>query len=132
VTACGCGRAADALDWDDTEGEAMSNTEVVRAIMDAYYAEDRETAERLIADDLVFTSPYDEHIDRAAYFERCFPTAGRTVSHHILQIVPAGDDAVFLRYEYELETGDVHRNAEFITVRDGQIHEIEVYFGGKF
>jgi ketosteroid isomerase-like protein len=119
------------MDWDERR-EIMSNTEVVQSIMDAYYAKNRDTAEGLIADDLVFTSPYDEHIDRAAYFERCFPTADRTVSHRILQNVPAGDDGVFILYEYELATGDVHRNAEYITVRDGQIHEIEVYFGGKF
>jgi ketosteroid isomerase-like protein len=112
-----------------TEG---SNTEIVQAIMDAYYGNARETAERLIADDLVFTSPQDDHIDRAAYFERCFPTADRTVSHRTLELVGAGEHGVFIQYEYELTNGDVHRNTEFITVRDGQIHEIEVYFGGKF
>jgi ketosteroid isomerase-like protein len=110
----------------------MSHTEVVQAIFDAYHAQDRAAAERLMADDLVFTSPQDEHIDRAAYFERCFPTAGQFVSHRILQLVGAGDEGVFIQYEYELASGDVHRNVELITVRGGQVHEIEVYFGGKF
>ena len=41
------------------------------------YQQDRDAAESLIADDFLFTSPQDDHIDRAAFFERCFPTAGR-------------------------------------------------------
>ena len=110
----------------------MSNTEIVSAIFEAYHAQDRAAAEELIADDLVFTSPQDDHIDRAAYFEFCFPTADRIVSHRVLQLVDASDGGVFIQYEYELASGDVHRNTELITVRDGQIREIEVYFGGKF
>lgn len=50
----------------------MSNTEIVRASFDAYLAQDRDTAERLIAQDLVFTSPLDDHIDKTAYLERCW------------------------------------------------------------
>jgi ketosteroid isomerase-like protein len=99
----------------------MSNTEIVRASFDAYLAQDRDTAERLIAQDLVFTSPQDDHIDKAAYLERCFPTADRLVSQEILELVGAGKDGVFILYEYELKTGERHRNAEFITVRGEQL-----------
>ena len=109
----------------------MSNTEIVRASFDAYLAQDRDTAERLIAQDLVFTSPQDDHIDKAAYLERCFPTADRLVSQEILELVGAGEDGVFILYEYELRTGERHRNAEFITVRGEQLVEIQVFFGGQ-
>jgi len=109
----------------------MSNTEIVRASFDAYLAQDRDTAERLMAQDLVFTSPQDDHIDRTAYLERCFPTADRLVSQEILELVGAGEDGVFILYEYELKTGERHRNAEFITVRGEQIVEIQVFFGGQ-
>lgn len=39
-------------------------------------------------------------------------------------------------YEYEVgpsteSPGAVHRNIELITVRDGQITEVQVYFGGR-
>lgn len=88
-------------------------------------------AERLIAEDFVFTSPQDDYIDKTAYFERCFPTADRLNSQEILELVSAGTDAVFILYEYELKTGELHRNAEFITVRDGQIVEIQVFFGAR-
>ena len=109
----------------------MSSLEIVRASFDAYLAQDRDTAERLIAEDLVFTSPQDDHIDKTAYFERCFPTADRLISQEILELVGAGEDGVFILYEYELKTGDRHRNTEFITVRDGKLVEIQVFFGGR-
>lgn len=107
-----------------------SRTEVVRAAFDAYRAQDRDAAEKLMAEELTFTSPQDDHIDRAAYFERCFPTADRLVFQEILELVDAGDDGVFILYEYELKTGERHRNTEFITVRGGRIVEIQVFFGG--
>lgn len=109
----------------------MSNTEIVRASFDAYIAQDRDAAERLIGGDLVFTSPQDDHIGRAAYFERCFPTADRLISQEILELVGAGDDGVFILYEYRLKTGERHRNTEFITVRGQQLVEIQVFFGGQ-
>ena len=33
-------------------------------------------------------------------------------------------------YEYELRTGTRHRNTELITVRNGKIVEVQVFFGG--
>jgi hypothetical protein len=105
--------------------------EVVRACMESYIAQDRERAERLIADDYRFTSPQDDHIDKAAFFERCFPTAERLRDQKILSVVPAGGDDVFILYEYELKTGERHRNVEVATVRGGRIHETQVFFGGR-
>ena len=109
----------------------MSNTEVVRASFEAYLAQDRAAADRVLADNLVFTSPQDDHIDKAAYFERCFPTTGRLNSQKILELVSAGENGVFILYEYELKTGDRYRNTEFITVRERKIVEIQVFFGGS-
>jgi ketosteroid isomerase-like protein len=104
----------------------------VRAAFDAYLTQDRDRAAGLLAEDFVFTSPQDDHIDKAAYMERCFPTAERLVTQELLEVVDAGSDSVFVLYEYELKTGERHRNAEFITVRDGQLVETQVYFGGRF
>jgi ketosteroid isomerase-like protein len=109
----------------------MSPTDVVRASFDAYRAQDLETATALIAEDFTFTSPQDDHIDKAAFLERCFPTADRMLSQQILELVPASHDGVFLLYEYELKTGERHRNTEYIRVRDGQLIETQVFFGGR-
>lgn len=109
----------------------MTPRDVVRAAFDAYLAQDRDLAAQLIAEDFEFTSPQDDHISKADFLERCFPTANRLRSQRILQLVNAGDDSVFILYEYELKTGERHRNAEFITVRDGQLVETQVFFGGR-
>lgn len=110
----------------------MRNTDVVRAMFESYLAQDRAAAERLIADDFVFTSPQDDHIDRGAYFERCFPTTDRLAGQRVLEVVPASGGDVFVMYEYELKTGQRHRNVELITVHDDKITEVQVYFGGRF
>lgn len=107
-----------------------SNADTVRAVFDAYQSRDRDAADQLLADDLSFTSPQDDHIDKATYLERCFPTAHRLTSQEIVEVAEAGD-GVFIMYEYELTNGDRHRNTEFITVRGGQITEIQVFFGGR-
>jgi ketosteroid isomerase-like protein len=109
----------------------MASTDVVHASFQAYLAQDRATAERLLAEDFAFTSPQDDHIGKAEFLERCFPTADRLSSQEILELVAAGDDGVFIMYEYQLKTGERHRNTEFSTVRDGQLAETQVFFGGR-
>lgn len=108
-----------------------ADTRVVRASFEAYLAGDRGAAERLLAPDFVFTSPQDDHIGKAAYLQRCFPTAGRLVSQELLHVVDAGDGGVFVLYEYELTSGGRYRNAEYLTVRDEQLVEAQVFFGGR-
>jgi ketosteroid isomerase-like protein len=56
----------------------MPDTDVVRASFEAYLAQDRAAAERLLAEDNVFTSPQDDHIGKAAFLRRCFPAATET------------------------------------------------------
>src|SRR3954452_16054730 len=102
----------------------------VRAMFDAYLAQDRGAAERLLARDLTFTSPQDDHIDRAAYLERCFPTVDRVAWQRIVKAVDAGDGEVYVTYRYELKEGGEYQNTELITVRDGRIAQIQVFFGG--
>ena len=109
----------------------MSNSDTVRASLDAYQNQDLETAARLLADDFTFTSPQDDHIDKSAYLERCFPTADRFTASEVLALVPADDDSVFLLYEYELTTGERCRNTEYITLRNGRLIETQVFFGGR-
>ncbi len=108
----------------------MANTGVVRAAFEAYRSQDLDAEERLLAHDFVFTSPQDDHIDKAAFLERCFPTADRFASQEIVEIVDVGPDGVFMLYEYELRDGARHRNVEHVTVRDGQLVETQVFFGG--
>lgn len=107
----------------------MNTTEsLVRAILSAYVEKDRAAAERLIASDFHFTSPNDNRIDREGYFRRCWPGSERFKRHDVRRIFVEGDDA-FVTYEVELDTGKQFRNTEFLRTKDGQITEVEVYFG---
>ncbi len=101
------------------------------AVFDAYLRQDREAEDRLLADAFVFRSPQDDHIDKATFFERCFPTAVRLVSQEMLYVVPTGDDNLFAMYEDELKTGERHRNVELLTVRGDKIIGTQVFFGGR-
>jgi ketosteroid isomerase-like protein len=108
-----------------------TNVDVARGAFEHYRTQNRAAADRLYADDFTFTSPQDDHIDKAAFFERCFPTADRFRRQELLSVTPAGDDLVLIYYEYELQSGETYRNMEAITVRDGLIHDVQVFFGGQ-
>ena len=110
---------------------APAPADVVRASVEAYLALDRAAVEVLLAEDYVFTSPQDDHIGKADFLDRCFPTAGRLRSQQVVELVPAGEDAVFLMYEYVLANGERYRNTEYSTVRGGQLTETQVFFGGR-
>ena len=97
--------------------------------MRAFQEQDRSTAQTLMADDFVFTSPQDDHLDKATWLERCFPTADH-FDHPstTLQLIEA-DGLVIHRYQYTVDGTD-YRNVEASRVADGRVHEVEVYFGG--
>jgi ketosteroid isomerase-like protein len=94
----------------------------------AYVAKDRAAIEALIADDFHFTSPLDNRIDRATYFARCWPNSRTIDGFDFVHLVAAGD-RVFVTYEGSSVDGHRFRNTEIVTVRDGRIAEVEVYFG---
>ena len=52
-----------------------SVSQVIRKCYAAYQTGDRGAIEPLLSEDFTFTSPLDDHIDRAAYFSRCWPNS---------------------------------------------------------
>ena len=103
-------------------------TEIARASYRAYAMKDRAAIEALIADDFHFTSPLDNRIDRATYFARCWPNSEMIEGFDFINLVPDGN-RVFVTYEGRSTDGHGFRNTEIITVRNGMIVEVEVYFG---
>ena len=101
---------------------------IARSAYKAYVAKNRAAIEKLIATDFHFTSPLDNRIDRATYFARCWGNSERIDGFKFINLVP-GRDRVFVTYEGHTKNGERFRNAEIVTVRDGQIVEVEVYFG---
>lgn len=104
------------------------NPAIARAVFEAYAAKDREAIEQLIAPGFTFTSPLDNGIDRATYFERCWPNSEWIAGYEYIRIVPAGDQVV-VTYEGRSTRGPRFRNTEVLTVLDEQVTAVEVYFG---
>jgi ketosteroid isomerase-like protein len=101
---------------------------IVRAVFAAYIAKDRTAIERLIAPDFHFTSPLDNRLDRATYFERCWPNSGGIEGFDFVRLM-TGDDQVAVTYEGRVAGGKRFRNTEIFTLRGEQVVEVEVYFG---
>lgn len=91
-----------------------NKTDIARSMYGAYQSKDRALIERLLTDDFTFTSPYDDAIDRAAYFVRCWPTSELVRTFILEKIVEQGDD-VFVNYKCTTKEGKEFRNVEVLT-----------------
>jgi ketosteroid isomerase-like protein len=94
----------------------------------AYESGDRRIMEELLTDDFTFYSPPDPGIDRAAYFERCWPNAELIESFEFKRLLEAGDEVV-VTYESTKTDGKRFRNTEVLTFEGDKICRAEVYFG---
>ncbi|MFC5422414.1 nuclear transport factor 2 family protein [Bosea eneae] len=103
-------------------------SEIARACYKAYVDKDRTAIEALIAEDFHFTSPLDNRLDRTAYFERCWPNSERIRACTFKRLIAIGE-TVFVTYEGEAVDGKGFSNTEVMTIRNGEIVEVEVYFG---
>jgi ketosteroid isomerase-like protein len=102
--------------------------QTVRAAYRCYETKDRAAHEKLIAEDFHFSSPYDDRVDRAEYFRRCWPNSNTITKFTFKELMVEGDRALVI-YEAERSSGPPFRNAEFLRIHNGQIHEVEIYFG---
>jgi len=105
-----------------------SRIEVVLECYRAYEVGDRELIERHLADDFVFSAPPDVGIDRATYFERCWPNAGMLAAYEFKRLLEA-DDEVFVTYEATRVDGTRFRNTEIYGFDGDKVSRVEVYFG---
>lgn len=102
--------------------------ELARASYGAYESGDKQAVEELLTDDFTFYSPPDPGLDRAAYFERCWPNSEALESFEFTRLVESGAE-VFVTYEATRTDGSRFRNTEVLTFRGDQISRAEVYFG---
>ncbi len=110
---------------------AQSRSELIRSYFAAYQANDRDVLETVLTDDFTFTSPYDDAIDRATYFVRCWPNSNLFKSLTIERICEDGDSA-FVLYRCEMRDGRSFRNTELHTFRGDSLRGVEVYFGAAY
>jgi len=102
--------------------------QLARAMYTAYETGDRETVERIVADDFEFFAPPDPGIDRATYFERCWPNAGITDRFDYVRLIEH-DDEVIVTYELTKTDGHRFRNTEILSFEGEKLRRAEVYFG---
>jgi ketosteroid isomerase-like protein len=102
--------------------------DIVRRCYQAYTDHDRAAIEALLTADFTFTSPLDNCIDRATYFERCWPNHERITGFDFARLIHQAENVV-VTYEGHGEGGRGFRNTEIFTLRDEKIIAVEVYFG---
>jgi ketosteroid isomerase-like protein len=107
---------------------AHDRTGLARACYEAYETGDRRALEPLIADDFAFWSPQDAGIDRATYFERCWPNNETLAAFDFKRLYERGDEVV-VTYDAERHDGSRFRNTEVLTFAGDQVRLVEVYFG---
>jgi ketosteroid isomerase-like protein len=107
---------------------AQNRLQLARDAYGAYESGDRSVVEGLLAEDFTFYSPADVGIDRARYFERCWPNAQLIEAFEFKRLIEAGDEVV-VTYESTKSDGRRFRNTEVLTFVGDKIAKTEVYFG---
>lgn len=110
---------------------AASKSDILRGYFAAYKSKDRKTVEDLLTDDFTFTSPYDDAIDKATYFERCWPNSERIQTNDLEKIFEQGNEA-FVLYKCITNDGKEFRNTEFFSFDGDRIKQVNVYFGATY
>ena len=105
-----------------------SVSDVIRKYFAAFLAQDRKTLEEGLSDDFTFTSPRDDHISKATFFERCLPGSEQFLTFQIEKLFVQGNEA-FVLYQAELKNGTTFRNTEYYKLEGNKIQEVEVFFG---
>jgi ketosteroid isomerase-like protein len=107
---------------------ARDRIQRVRDIYRAYESGERQVVEELLAEDFVFYAPPDPGIDRATYFERCWPNSETIESFEFKRLAEIGDE-VLVTYESTKTDSRRFRNTEILTFEGDRIAKVEVYFG---
>ena len=107
---------------------ALDRLQLARDVYGAYVSGDRRVVEKLLSDDFTFYSPADVGIDRARYFERCWPNSELIEAFEFTRLLEVGDEIV-VTYESTKTDGSRFRNTEVLTFRGEKICKAEVYFG---
>jgi ketosteroid isomerase-like protein len=107
---------------------ATDRLQIVRECYRAYEAGDRGMLERHLSYDFTFYSPADPGIDRARYFERCWPNAQQIAAFQYVRLLEIGDE-VLITYECTRADGSRFRNTELMTFDGDKVARVEVYFG---
>jgi hypothetical protein len=104
--------------------------ELARQYYAAYVANDRKFVENRMTDDFRFYSPVDDGIDRAAFFERCWPNNKDVESLAVVKALQDGSDVLVI-YELDKKDGAKFQNAELLRFDGDKLSKVDVFFGRK-
>ena len=108
---------------------ADDRIQLARDFYRAFAAGDRDFVERALDEEFSFSSPVDVGLDRAGFFERCWPGAGQVVQEfEFVRLLESGDE-VIVTYVMRRSDGVRGRNTEVLTFRGQKLVAAEVYFG---
>jgi hypothetical protein len=102
--------------------------QIAKEFYRAFAAGDRHFVEQHLVDKFTFSAPPDPHLDRAGYFERCWPGAGRGQEFIFVRLIEVGNE-VIVTYETQQPIGTKGRNTEVLTFAGDKLIRAEVYFG---
>lgn len=105
----------------------MEYETLIRKIFSAWQTRDWDFVESALADGFTFTSPYDDHIDKEEYRQKCWNSVKEIGAFEVATIIVKRDEA-FVRYRGQVNGTSV-QNTEHFTFQDGKIKEITVFFG---
>jgi ketosteroid isomerase-like protein len=107
---------------------AGNRLKVVRAVYGAYESGDRAVVEQHLSEDFTFSAPPDVGIDRATYFQRCWPNSENIEAFDFQRLFEANEE-VIVTYEATTTNDRRFRNTEIFGFDGDKISRVEVYFG---
>ncbi len=111
-----------------TPGKEKKPSQLIKEYFTAYELKDRKSMEELLSTDFSFSSPDDPFIDKATYFQNCWPFSEKAKFYRIEKLMENENEA-FVQYECETITGKRFRNTEFFKIKANRILKVEVYYG---
>jgi ketosteroid isomerase-like protein len=112
----------------------MELIECAKGYYRAYETGDRAFIEDNLAPGFTFTSPFDDHIGRDAYFACCWPKENIHKTFNFVTVMQDGDK-VFVAYDATMHIPNAthpaarFRNAELMTFEHCKLKSVEVFFG---
>lgn len=103
--------------------------QLTKAFYKAFADGNRAFVEAILTDDFTFSAPPDPLLDRAGYFERCWPGAGTGQSFEFKRLVESGDEVIVTYESRQPGASTSGHNTEVLTFDGDKVRRAEVYFG---
>jgi len=105
----------------------MQYETITRKCFTAWQKRDWDSLESLLANGFTFTSPYDDHINKSEYKQKCWDSVKEIEEYEYVTIMEKGDEA-FVRYKSRIN-GMLVQNTEHFLFHNGKIKGVDVFFG---